>query len=200
MKLRKRIVAGISAIVMFMGISINSGFAAIADKSEITNVEMPIDTNNTSADEVGEETTTTTSIETTTETTTTTIKDTSPPNLNVNIPVQDKWIKYNDLQNWQVSASDGAAILYQIYNTTTGAESINPDIKDADEWEGVDKLPEGSHYIVFWAKYKENEEHEVAVSAIYHYQLDKSIPNNFELISESKNENYRNCLELSELS
>lgn len=199
MKLRKRIVAGISAIVMFMGISFNSGFASIAGKSETTNVEMPIGTNKTYADEAGEETTTTTSIEITTETTTTTTttKDTSPPNLNVNIPVQDKWIRYDDLQNWQISVSDGAAILYQIYDTTTGTESIKPDIKYADKWKSVDKLPEGSHYIVFWAKYKEDEDHEVAVSELYHYQLDKSIPNNFELVSESKTENYRNCLEIS---
>lgn len=201
MELHKRIVAGISAIVMFMGISINSGFAAIADKSEITNVEMPIDTNNTSADEVGEETTTTTSIETTTETTTTTIKDTSPPNLNVNIPIQDKWIKYNDLQNWQVSASDGATIFYQTYEISGETTDIKPnenyEVEGAQEWEGVDKLPEGSHYIVFWAVYEKDKEREVAVSAIYHYQLDKSIPNNFELVSESKNENYRNCLEIS---
>lgn len=205
MKLHKRIVAGISAIVIFMGISLNSGFAAIADKFETANADMPTSTDNTVDDEVGEETattTTTTSIETITETTTTAIKDTSPPNLNVNIPIQDKWIKYDDLQNWQISASDGAAILYQIYNTTTGTESINPDIKDAEKWEGVDKLPEGSYYIVFWAVYEEDkdceyEEHEVAVSAIYHYQLDKSIPDNFELDSTSKTENYRNCLEIS---
>lgn len=199
MELRKRIVAGISAIVMFMSISFNNGFVAIADKYGTTNAEMPIDTNNTVDDKVGEVTitTTATSIETTTETITTTIKDTSPPNLNVYIPVQDRWIKYDDLQNWQISASDGAAILYQTYDATTGTESINPDIKDADEWEGVDKLPEGSHDIVFWAKYKEDKEHEAAVSAIYHYQLDKSIPNNFKLVSESKTENYRNCLEIS---
>ena len=155
MKLRKRIVAGISAIVIFMGISLNSGFAAIADKSETANAEMSTSTDNTVDDEVGEEiaTTTTTSIETTTETTTTAINDISPPNLNVNIPVQDKWIKYDDLQNWQVSASDGANIFYQTYEISGETTDIKPnenyEAEGAQKWDGVDKLPEGSHYIVF---------------------------------------------------
>lgn len=191
MKLRKRIVAGISAIVMFMGISLNSGFAAIADKSEITNVEMPIDTNNTSADEVGEETTTTTSIETTTETTTTAIKDTSPPNLNVNIPVQDKWIKYDDLQNWQVSASDGATIFYQTYEISGETTDIKPNenykAEGAEIWTGVDTLFEGSHYIVFWAVYPD-EKCEVAVSEVYQYHLDKSEPESFNLDPKTEEE------------
>lgn len=191
MKLRKRIVAGISAIVMFMGISLNSGFAAIADKSEITNVEMPIDTNNTSADDVGEETTTTTSIETTTETTTTTIKDTSPPNLNVNIPVQDKWIKYDDLQNWQVSASDGATIFYQTYEISGETTDIKPNenykAEGAEIWTGVDTLFEGSHYIVFWAVYPD-EKCEVAVSEVYQYHLDKSEPEPFNLDHKTEEE------------
>ncbi|MCM1006336.1 MAG: Ig-like domain repeat protein [Ruminococcus flavefaciens] len=187
MKLRKRIVAGISAIVMFMSISLNSGFVAIADKSETTNVEMPIDTNNTVDDEVGEETTTTTSLETTTETTTTTTKDTSPPNLNVNIPIQDKWIKYDDLQNWQISASEGATILYQTYDITTETERIKPDVKDAKNWEGVDKLLEGSYYIVFWAVYPDGK-CGASVSEVYQYHLDKSEPEPFNLDNKTEEE------------
>lgn len=214
MELHKRIVAGISAIVIFMGISLNSGFAAIADKSETTNVEMSIDTNNTVDDGVGEEITTTTSenqnnlsettttsIETTTETTTTTTKDTSPPNLNVHIPVQDKWIKYDDLQNWQISASDNATVFYKTYEISSETAVIEPnenyEAEGAKKWESVDELLEGSHYIVFWAVYEKDKEREVAVSDLYHYQLDKSIPNNFELDSETEPENYRNCLEIS---
>lgn len=156
-------------------------------------------TNNNDVDPSGnstETTTTTTSAETTTtetttETTTTTTKDTSPPKLYVTPADQANWLNEETIKSWNVSADDGAIVYYKTYEITSETEDFEPsdDYKSegAVAWNGVDALPEGSHYIVFWAAYPD-EECEIAGPEVYQYHLDKSKPESFGLDTKTEKE------------
>lgn len=201
MKLHKRIVAGISAFVMFMSVPLNSGFVAVAEETVPTVTEIQTDDDNGKIDESLESTTTTTTsiitmtttttstttgVETTTTETTTT-KDISPPALNINISESEGWINYSDLEKWELSTSEGAIIYYNTYDINTEPENIMPSFGNAKMWsEGIDNILEGSHKIVFWAKYKDDDEREINISKPYSYHLDKSDPSNFEIKMETK--------------
>lgn len=143
----------------------------------------------------------TTTTETTTETTTTTTKDTSPPKLYVTPTDQANWLNEETIKSWNVSADDGAIVYYKTYEITTETEVFvpNADYKSegAVEWNSVEDLPEGSHYIVFWAAYPD-EECEIADPEVYQYHLDKSKPESFELITDTEEEGWRKYFVISD--
>lgn len=210
MKICKRIIAGISAFVMFMSVPLNSGMIAIAEESVPAVIETQTDVDNQEIDEPIESTTTTTTsaittttttgVETTTIETTTTTKNTSPPDLVVNGIDEYNWLSADTIQNWQVSA-EGATVYYKTYEMISETESFEPsdDYKSegATEWHGVDKLLEGSHYIVFWAAYPD-EECEIAGPEVYQYHLDKSNPEPFELTTDTEKDGSGNYLVISD--
>lgn len=87
------------------------------------------------------------------------------------------------------------------YEITTETEVFEPNAdyksEGAVEWNSVEDLPEGSHYIVFWAAYPD-EECEIADPEVYQYHLDKSKPESFELITDTEEEGWRKYFVISD--
>ncbi|EXM40324.1 hypothetical protein RASY3_10070 [Ruminococcus albus SY3] len=94
------------------------------------------------------------------------------PKLNVKFPENDNWVK--DLGNFEVSTEPGANLFYRI--ESTGFEPNESDIRvgSAASYDIREDhpLPEGEHYICFYAKWHDSDN--VIFSKVYHYKLDKN--------------------------
>ncbi|SFD25487.1 hypothetical protein [Ruminococcus albus] len=94
------------------------------------------------------------------------------PKLDVDFPENDNWVK--DLGNFEVSTEPGANLFYRI--ESTGFEPKESDIRDgfAATYDIRDDhpLPEGEHYICFYAMWPGSDM--ASISKVYHYKLDKN--------------------------
>ncbi|MBE6869398.1 MAG: hypothetical protein E7494_11700 [Ruminococcus albus] len=94
------------------------------------------------------------------------------PKLNVKFPENDNWVK--DLGNFEVSTEPGANLFYRI--EPAGFEPNESDIRvgSAASYDISEDhpLPEGEHYICFYAKWHDSDN--VIFSKVYHYKLDKN--------------------------
>lgn len=201
MRLLKRVLAGVSALTMLTSPSMLACYTVFAEDSttaaqassettEMTTTEgttvEPSETTTEGTTESVETTTAETVTETSTTETTTEAptKDTSAPMLNVNIP--DGW-KQN-ISEWTVQASDEATIYYVISeDNNIGDEKFS----NAAVWNGEVSVDEGDKYIRFWAAF-DDADRQVAVSSVWHYQIDRTAPSSFSLESSFEKVEHRN--------
>ncbi len=188
MRSLKKFLAAASAIAVLLNPSLIGGFDAIS-ANEITNASTTETPEQTGNEASPQGTATVSSTETTAsfETATTTavappVKDLSAPILNVSIKYQNEWRNKIEYGDWEVSASEGASIYYELSDEKFDDTNEMP--ASLEKWEGPDKLPEGSHYIRFLASYDDEDRPKAVSENDLHYQLDKTSPDDFTLSSE----------------
>lgn len=104
--------------------------------------------------------------------------DLSPPVLNVNIPNQYSWT--NSLADWEIEFSEGADIYYKI-SDSTDVDWGNYTDNDAFLWNYGNSVPEGKHFIKFWAVFPNSERPVNDKVAPLHYQYDCTAPSDFSI-------------------
>lgn len=104
--------------------------------------------------------------------------DLTPPILNVIIPNQYSWV--DSIADWEFEYSEGANIYFKIRNTQEGDwGSYNDD--DAMFWDGGSNVPEGEHFIKFWAVFPNSERSANDMVDPLHYQYDRTAPSEFSI-------------------
>lgn len=79
--------------------------------------------------------------------------DLSPPKLKVDIPNPYSWTKHLD---WKIDFSEGADIYYKI-SDSRDVDWGNYTDNDAFLWKPGSNVPEGEHFIKFWAVFPNSE-------------------------------------------
>jgi hypothetical protein len=96
------------------------------------------------------------------------------PNLAVNFPENDNWVR--SLGKYVIRNEDGSNLFYRIEETNFKPNETDIEKKTAATWDIRDDhpLPDGEHYICFYAQWPGSKK--ATVSEVFHYKLDSSDP------------------------
>ena len=105
--------------------------------------------------------------------------DTSAPSLTIEGIDEEAWV--NTIEGWNVSTDSEEAKIF--YRTSENDEKDWGTYADAIEWNADTMIPEGEHYIHFWAAYDDSRR-DVAESETLLYKFDSTGPDSFSVESE----------------
>ena len=105
----------------------------------------------------------------------------TPPLLTVNIPSENEWV--NNISGWKISTEKDAQIYYRVSDVSLDDWGK---YSDGIPWNEGKDIPEGKHYIKFWAVVPDSVRDVNDTVAEKQYQLDITPPSSFELTEKSK--------------